>query len=155
MEANVTSPSLVTVASDARVTALSYTWLPVLAIDARPAAEAGRYEVLTHAGRKPSGDEALDWAARAEALGAGEILLTSWDRDGTGDGYDTTLLAAMRAQVSVPVIASGGAAGPEHMVEAVQAGASAVLAAGIFHTGRFSVRDVKTALATAGIEVRT
>ena len=91
------------------------------------------------------------WAHEATAQGAGEILLTSWDRDGTRSGYDLELIRAVRAAVQVPVIASGGAAGPEHLREAFEAGADAVLAASIFHDGDLSVADVKRILIAQGI----
>jgi imidazole glycerol phosphate synthase subunit HisF len=98
--------------------------------------------------------DAIEWAHEAAARGAGEILLTSWDRDGTGKGYDLQLLATMRAAVLVPIIASGGADGPKHMAEALAAGADAVLAATIFHDGHTTVADLKAELAELGVEVR-
>ena len=124
----------------------------VLALDA--ATSNGGWEVVVRSGRDRTGRDAIGWAVEAVARGAGEILLTSWDRDGTGSGYDTGLLAAMRAAVPVPIIASGGAAGPEHMVEALAAGADAVLAATIFHDGHTTVGDLKNELAALGLEVR-
>lgn len=125
----------------------------VLAIDAART-PAGSWEVVTHAGRRRTGIDAIDWARRAAALGAGEILLTSFDRDGTGEGYDLDLVRAMARDVAVPVIASGGAAGPSHMADAVRAGAGAVLAASIFHDSVFTVGSVKDELARAGVPVR-
>jgi len=124
----------------------------ILALDA---ARAGAgWEVVVRSGRDRTGRDALEWAAEAVGRGAGEILLTSWDRDGTGSGYDLELLAAMRAAVEVPIIASGGAAGPSHMAEALAAGADAVLAATIFHDGHTTVADLKAELAALGVEVR-
>ncbi len=125
----------------------------VLALDAARTA-AGTFEVVTHAGTRRTGIDAVEWARRAAALGAGEILLTSFDRDGTGEGYDLELLTAIAHAVNVPVIASGGAADPSHMAAAVNAGASAILAATIFHEARWSVGHVKEALASAGVPVR-
>jgi imidazoleglycerol phosphate synthase cyclase subunit len=124
----------------------------VLALDA--ARRNGGWEVVVRSGRDRTGTDAVAWAAEAAQRGAGEILLTSWDRDGTGDGYDTELLAAIRSAVAVPVIASGGAAGPEHMVAALAAGADAVLAATIFHDGHTTVASLKDRLAELGVEVR-
>jgi imidazoleglycerol phosphate synthase cyclase subunit len=125
----------------------------VLALDA--ARVNGGWEVVILSGRDRTGDDAVAWARQACELGAGEILLTSWDRDGTGIGYDLELIAAIRAQVQVPIIASGGASGPEHMVAALQAGADAVLAATIFHDGHMTVPQLKARLAALGAEVRT
>lgn len=124
----------------------------VLALDA--ARRDGGWEVVIRSGRDRTGDDAVVWAARATELGAGEILLTSWDRDGTGIGYDLELIAAIRQAVTVPIIASGGASGPEHMVAALSAGADAVLAATIFHDGHTTVPDLKARLAELGAEVR-
>jgi len=115
---------------------------------------AGRFEVTTHGGRRGTGLDAVEWARRAVALGAGEILLNSMDHDGTKDGFDLDLIAAVRAAVPVPVIASGGAGAAAHFPPAVAAGADAVLAASIFHFGEVSIVDVKAALAAAGHEVR-
>jgi cyclase len=126
----------------------------VVAIDARRRAGGG-WEVVTHGGRTPTGLDALEWAARACGLGAGEILLTSMDRDGTEAGYDLELLAATAGSVDVPVIASGGVGTLEHLYEGVvTGGASAVLAASIFHFGRHRVRDAKEYLAARGVAVR-
>ena len=130
----------------------------VAAIDARrrdPEDPAAGWEVYVHGGRTSTGVDAIAWAAECERRGAGEILLTSMDRDGSKQGFDVQLLQAVDAVVNVPVIASGGAGTLEHMVEGVTlGGASAVLAASIFHFGQFRVRDVKDAMAAAGISVR-
>ena len=135
----------------------------VCAIDARrlPRAPAGdnageqHWEVVTHGGRRTTELDAIEWAERAVSLGAGELLVTSMDRDGTRSGFDTELLAAIATRVRVPVIASGGAAGPADFVTAVRDGkADAVLAASIFHRRMFSISDVKAAMAGAGLPVR-
>ncbi|MHA1593126.1 MAG: imidazole glycerol phosphate synthase subunit HisF [Candidatus Baldrarchaeia archaeon] len=112
------------------------------------------FEAYIYGGRVPTGIDAILWAKRAEELGAGEILLTSIDRDGTGLGYDITLLRAVVGAVNIPVIASGGAGRPEHLLEAFKAGADAALAASIFHYRRYSIRDVKMYLRRAGVVVR-
>ncbi len=125
----------------------------ILALDAARASRGG-WEVVVRSGRERTGLDAVEWARRAQDLGAGEVLLTSWDRDGTRSGYDLELLTAVSRAVTVPVIASGGAAHPAHLVEALQAGADAVLAASIFHDSDFTVGAVKTAIAQAGFEVR-
>jgi cyclase len=124
----------------------------VLAIDAKRA--AGGWEVHVAGGRTPTGRDAVAWAREGVARGAGEILLTSMDRDGTKDGYDLALLEAISSAVDVPVIASGGAGSPEHLVDGFGAGADAVLAASIFHYGEWSVPAVKARLAAAGVPVR-
>jgi len=124
----------------------------VLALDA--AATGKGWEVVVRSGRDRTGLDAIDWAVEAVDRGAGEILLTSWDRDGTGSGYDLDLLSAMRRAVPVPIIASGGADGPAHMAGALGAGADAVLAATIFHDGHTTVADLKAELAQLGVEVR-
>jgi imidazoleglycerol phosphate synthase cyclase subunit len=126
----------------------------VIAIDAAARGDEAGWEVVIRSGRQRTGMDALDWAEQATVLGAGEILLTSWDRDGTRLGYDTELLAAVTARVRVPVIASGGASRADHLVEAVQAGASAVLAASIFHEDEWTIASLKDQLAAAGVEVR-
>ena len=127
----------------------------VVAIDARARGD-GTWEVVVKGGREPTGLDAVGWAARAVELGAGELLVTSIDRDGTGLGFDTALLRAITDRVPVPVIASGGAAGPEHFVAAVlEGGADAVLAASIFHRRIHSIASVKAAMTGAGIPVRT
>jgi imidazoleglycerol phosphate synthase cyclase subunit len=125
----------------------------VLALDA--ARSGPGWEVVVRSGRDRTGLDAVAWARQAVEHGAGEILLTSWDRDGTGAGYDLELLAAVRSEVTVPIIASGGAAGPEHMAEALTAGADAVLAASILHDGVYDVPALKARLAELGAEVRT
>jgi imidazoleglycerol phosphate synthase cyclase subunit len=126
----------------------------VLALDAARD-EQGRYEVVTHSGKHRPGLDAIEWAREAVERGAGEILLTSWDRDGTREGYDLELIEAIAAVVRVPIIASGGADSPEHMAEAIRAGASAVLAASIFHYGETTVAQLKAELAEGwGVRVR-
>jgi cyclase len=112
------------------------------------------FEVTTHGGRRGAGLDAVEWAARAAALGAGEILLNSMDHDGTKNGFDVELIAAVRKVVDVPVIASGGAGQTAHFPPAVAAGADAVLAASVFHFGQLSIAQVKTALSDAGHPVR-
>jgi cyclase len=130
----------------------------VLSVDARRTTGRTRtpsgFEVTTHGGRQGTGIDAVDWAARAAASGAGEILLNSMDRDGTRDGYDLPLLRAVRAAVDVPVVASGGAGAVEHFAPAVEAGADAVLAASVFHFGDLRIAAVKDALRAAGHPVR-
>jgi cyclase len=131
----------------------------VVAIDARRVGgrpgEPAAWEVLVKGGREAAGLDAVAWAERAVELGAGELLVTSIDRDGTQSGYDTELLRAIVDRVPVPVIASGGAAGPSDFVAAVlEGGASAVLAASIFHRRQHSIAAVKSAMAAAGIPVR-
>jgi len=130
----------------------------VVSIDARRrnANDASKgWEVYTHGGRRPTGLDALDWAARAEELGAGEILLTSMDRDGTKDGYDINLTRTISDNVRIPVIASGGAGKLEHFYEALTTGgASAVLAASLFHFGHYKIADVKNYLRERGVVVR-
>lgn len=130
----------------------------VVSIDARrrDADDASKgWEVFTHGGRRPTGLDALEWAARAEELGAGEILLTSMDRDGTKNGYDIELTRVISDSVRIPVIASGGAGKLEHFYEALsEGGASAVLAASLFHFGQYKVADVKNYLRERGVVVR-
>lgn len=127
----------------------------VLAMDAKQAGE-GRWEVFTHGGRRTAGKEAVTWAKEAESLGAGEILLTSMDRDGTKDGYDLELTRRVSESVRIPVIASGGAGSLEHLSEAFQRGkADAVLAASIFHYGEFSISEAKDYLRKKKIPVRS
>jgi imidazole glycerol-phosphate synthase subunit HisF len=127
----------------------------VLSVDARRAeGTASGFEVTTHGGRKGTGIDAVEWSARGQDLGIGEILLNSMDADGTRAGYDIEMIQAVRQVVTVPVIASGGAGRLEHFPPAVDAGADAVLAASVFHFGELRIRDVKGALSTAGREVR-
>jgi cyclase len=124
----------------------------VLAIDAKRAGEG--WEVYVAGGRTPTGRDAVEWAREGVGRGAGEILLTSMDRDGTQDGYDLELLGAISGAVDVPVIASGGAGEPQHLVDGLNAGADAALAASIFHYGQYTVAEVKDRLAAAGVPVR-
>jgi cyclase len=112
------------------------------------------WEVVVQSGSKRTGLDVVEWCRKAAVLGAGEVLLTSWDRDGTRDGYDLELITAVAGSVTVPVIASGGAARSEHLVSAVRAGASAVLVASILHDGDTTVSDLKLGLSRAGITVR-
>jgi len=126
----------------------------VVAIDAK-ATGPGKWEVFTHGGRTPTGLDAVAWAKRMEAYGAGEILLTSMDRDGTKAGFDVALTRAIADAVTIPVIASGGVGTLDHMVEGVREGhASAVLAASIFHFGEHSIAETKAHMAAAGLAVR-
>ncbi|MGC8840578.1 MAG: imidazole glycerol phosphate synthase subunit HisF, partial [Candidatus Sumerlaeaceae bacterium] len=128
----------------------------VVAIDAKRSTDSRfRFEVFTHGGRKPRGLDAVEWARTVERFGAGEILLTSMDRDGTKDGYDLELTRAVSEAVGIPVIASGGAGNLEHLAEAITKGkADAVLAASIFHFGTYKIREAKEYLASRGIAVR-
>ncbi|MBZ5648789.1 MAG: imidazole glycerol phosphate synthase subunit HisF [Acidobacteriia bacterium] len=131
----------------------------IVAVDAKrapqPPSAAADFEVYVSGGRKPTGRKAVEWAREAEARGAGEILLTSMDRDGTGAGFDCELTAAVAAAVNIPVIASGGAGGPQHFVEVFRQGrADAALAASIFHFGLNRITDLKEALRAAGVPVR-
>jgi cyclase len=130
----------------------------VVAIDAKRVSaegEAPRWEIFTHGGRKPTGIDAVDYAREVASLGAGEILLTSMDRDGTKAGYDVALTRAVADAVPVPVIASGGVGALDHLVAGIRDGhASAVLAASIFHFGDHTIREAKTRLAEAGLPVR-
>jgi cyclase len=125
----------------------------VVAIDAK--AVAAGWEIFTHGGRQPTGIDAVAWARKMAALGAGEILLTSMDRDGTKDGFDLKLTRAISDAVSIPVIASGGVGNLDHLAEGVlQGGADAVLAASIFHFGEYSIGQAKQHMAERGIEMR-
>jgi cyclase len=146
--AAIQRPSLI-----AEIAAVFGSQCVVVAIDARRTAMG--FEVHTHGGRKPAGLEAVTWAVIAERLGAGEILLTSMDRDGTKAGYDCELLQAVGGAVGVPVIASGGVGTLEHLYEGLaDGGASAVLAASIFHFGQHTVGEAKAYLSSRGIPVR-
>lgn len=130
----------------------------VLSLDARrcqgPNRTESGFEVTTHGGRVGTGIDAVEWAARVEKLGAGEILLNSMDADGTTGGFDIDMIAAVRSVVNVPLIASGGAGTMDHFVEAARAGADAVLAASVFHFGALTIAQVKDHMRAAGIEVR-
>jgi len=127
----------------------------VLSVDARRATDQpSGFEVTTHGGRQSAGIDALAWVYEATERGVGEILLNSMDADGTKDGYDVEMIRAVRARTSVPLIASGGAGRIEHFVEAVEAGADAVLAASVFHFGELTIGEVKAGLRDAGHEVR-
>ena len=147
--AAVADPQLITDSADE-----FGTQCVVLAIDAKRRPEGG-WEVYTHGGRTPTGRDALQWAIEGVELGAGEILLTSMDADGRQEGYDLELTAAVSTAVPVPVIASGGVGGPEHLYQGIVDGqADAVLAASIFHYGDWRIRDVKAYLAERGIPIR-
>ncbi len=130
----------------------------VVAVDAKKVSQAGeaeRWEIFTHGGRKPTGIDALEWVARMDEYGAGEILLTSMDRDGTKQGFDLSLTRHVAESVKIPVIASGGVGTLEHMAEGVIDGkADAVLAASIFHFGEYRISEVKDYMKSRGIEVR-
>ena len=127
----------------------------VLAVDARRRTEGEGWEVFSHGGRKLAGRDAIEWAQLVESLGAGEILLTSMDKDGTHDGYDVALLSAVSSAVRLPVIASGGAGNAGHMYEALtEGGAEAALPASIFHFAELSIGAVKQELASRGLEIR-
>ena len=129
----------------------------VISVDARrcPDPDGPRFEVTTHGGRKGTGIDAVAWTARVVELGAGEILLNSMDADGSRTGYDLELIRAVRAKVTVPLIASGGAGALADFAPAVEAGADAVLAASVFHFGQLRIGEVKDALAAAGVTVRS
>lgn len=130
----------------------------VLSVDARRVTDGtatpSGYEVTTHGGRRGTGIDAVEWARRAVELGAGEVLLNSMDADGTTSGFDLEMITDVRREVAVPLIASGGAGTPEHFLEAVRAGADAVLAASVFHFGVLTIGEVKDHLRAAGVEVR-
>lgn len=127
----------------------------VVAIDAKQVNQDNRWVVYTHGGRKPTSLDAVAWAKEVVALGAGEILLTSMDRDGTKDGYDIQLTRAVSEAVEVPVIASGGVGTPQHLAEGILEGrASAVLAASIFHFGEYSIEESKKVMKSLGVPVR-
>ncbi|WP_458094177.1 imidazole glycerol phosphate synthase subunit HisF [Roseomonas sp. WA12] len=125
----------------------------VVAVDARRVAPR-RWEIFTHGGRRETGVDAVDWARRVESLGAGELLLTSMDRDGTGEGFDLELLRAVRSAVRLPIVASGGVGKLDHFVEGAAAGATGLLAASVFHYAQFRIAEAKAALGAAGWPVR-
>jgi cyclase len=125
----------------------------VVAVDAKQVGP-GAWNVFTHGGRRDTGIDAIGWCRQVAELGAGEILLTSMDRDGTGRGFDLDLVGAVCAAVRLPVVASGGVGTMEHFVEGARAGATGLLAASVFHFGTFSIAEVKAALARAGLPVR-
>jgi cyclase len=147
--AAVAEPSLITAAAEA-----FGSQAIVVAIDARRRADGTGFEVFTHGGRRGTGMDAVEWARRVESLGAGEILLTSMDRDGTKQGFDVELTRAVRAATRLPIIASGGVGEPAHFVEGAAAGATGLLAASVFHFGQFRITDAKAALTAAGLPVR-
>ncbi|QWW18719.1 imidazole glycerol phosphate synthase subunit HisF [Schaalia sp. 19OD2882] len=151
--AAVADPDLI-----ARVTDRFGDQVLVLSVDARRCPQGVRtesgYEVTTHGGKRSTGIDALEWACKAAELGAGEILLNSMDADGVRSGFDLEMLRAVRSQVDIPVIASGGAGAAEHFVQAALAGADAVLAASVFHFGTVSIPEVKAAMSRAGLPVR-
>ncbi|MFT5424704.1 MAG: cyclase [Phycisphaerales bacterium] len=129
----------------------------VIAVDAAERTDGlpgGGWEVVTHSGKNRTGIDAIEWMIKAEQLGAGEVLLTSWDRDGARIGYDLELLQEASRNIRIPIVASGGASTPAHMTQALRAGADAVLAASIFHEGEWTVSGIKQKLALAGVEVR-
>lgn len=126
----------------------------VLSIDAARRTEGDGWEIVTYAGTNRTGIDAIEWAAHAETMGSGEILLTSFDQDGTRSGYDTRLISAVRGATPLPIIASGGADSAEHMFDALHAGADAVLAASIFHDNDTTPDAIKQQLRTSGMEVR-
>lgn len=125
----------------------------VVAIDARAVGD-NKWEVYTKGGRQPTGIDAVEWAREVQSRGAGEILLTSMDRDGTGKGFDVALIRSVSDRVSIPLIASGGVGSVKHFVEGAQAGASGLLAASVFHFGTIPIHEVKAALAAAALPVR-
>ena len=125
----------------------------VVAIDAKQVSP-DRWEIFTHGGRRETGIDAVAWAQRVSGLGAGELLVTSMDRDGTKRGFDLDLLRAIRAVVRLPIVASGGVGEVEHFVDGALAGATGLLAASVFHFGQFRIADAKAALAAAGLPVR-
>jgi cyclase len=148
----VRTPELITAVADRLGSCAT-----VVNIDPKRVARDGReiWEVFVNGGRVPTGLEAVDWARRVESLGAGEIVLTCMDRDGTRDGYDLEITAAVSRAVGIPVVASGGAGRPEHLADAIErGGADAALAAGIFHFGECTIREVKELFQRRGIPVR-
>jgi cyclase len=149
MSAAIARPSLIT-----EIATTFGSQCCVVAIDARRRADRGGWEVFTHGGRRPTGIDAVTWAIVAERLGAGEILCTSMDRDGTELGYDLELVGAIAGATSIPLVASGGVGSLDHLVEGASAGADAVLAASIFHYGTSTIAEAKARLADAGVVVR-
>lgn len=125
----------------------------VVAVDAKKT-DAGNYEIFTHGGKKPTGIDAIKWMKQAQELGAGEILLTSMDRDGTKSGYDLKLLEQITSKISIPVIASGGVGNLQHIADGLKAGASAALAASIFHFREYSIKEAKEFLQSQKIAAR-
>ncbi|MCW8306356.1 imidazole glycerol phosphate synthase subunit HisF [Acidiphilium sp. PA] len=125
----------------------------VVAVDARAVA-AGRWEIFTHGGRQPTGIDAVAWCGEMQARGAGEILLTSMDRDGTGSGFDLALLQAVAGAVTIPIVASGGVGTLDHFTQGARVGATGLLAASVFHFGQFTISEVKASLHRAGLPVR-
>ena len=146
--AAVAEPELVTRAAEA-----FGSQAIVVAVDARQVAP-GRWEVFTHGGRRGTGINAVEWAAQMQARGAGEILLTSMDRDGTKQGFDLDLLRAVRAAVRLPIVASGGVGTAQHFVDGAKVGATGLLAASVFHYGEMRIADAKAALQAAGLPIR-
>ena len=125
----------------------------VVAVDARATGNGG-WEIFTHGGRNATGIDAVAWCAEMQARGAGEILLTSMDRDGTGAGFDLDLLKAVATRITIPIVASGGVGTLAHFAEGAAAGATGLLAASVFHFGQFTIAEVKSSLAAAGLPVR-
>jgi cyclase len=125
----------------------------VVAVDARATGQGG-WEIFTHGGRNPTGIDAVSWCGEMQARGAGEILLTSMDRDGTGSGFDLALLRAVAGAITIPIVASGGVGTLDHFTEGARAGATGLLAASVFHFGQFTIADVKAHLHQAGLPVR-
>jgi len=147
--AAIARPALV-----AEIAAVFGSQCVVVAIDARRRPGGSGWEVFSHGGHRPTGLDAPTWAVVAERLGAGEILLTSMDRDGTEEGYDLELVAEVASRIGVPLVASGGVGNLDHLVEGARAGADAVLAASIFHYGQSSIAEAKEHLAASGVSVR-
>lgn len=124
----------------------------VVAVDCR--SQNGTYEVYSHGGKRPTGLDAIEWIQEVEKMGAGELLVTSMDRDGTGDGFDTALIEKMTEAVDIPIIASGGAGTMDHFLEAFASGAKAALGASVFHFGQFTIGELKEFLSGRGVNVR-
>jgi len=125
----------------------------IIAIDAKKD-ESGNYKIFSHSAKKPTGIDAIDWAKKMQDLGAGEILLTSIDRDGSKQGYDLELINQISNSTSIPIIASGGVGNLQHLVDGIKAGANAVLAASIFHFKEYSIKEAKEFMQKAGIDIR-